>query len=110
MLQNTGDEKIILEKKVIFEGRGDGTLFLTNTNIIYKKSSIAFLAGGIFSMLMKGDTTISLKSITHVETCTYAFLGDAGILVYTNDGKKYKIGFYNRGYRDIAFSYLQKNT
>lgn len=103
------EEKIILEEKVILEGAGQGTLILTNKNLIYKKSIVGHLAGGIFSILANGDTTISLKSITNVELCSYAFLGSAGILVFTNDGKKYRYGFYNKGHRDIAFSYLQQN-
>ena len=102
--ENNSKEKIIIECKGSLQGGGIGRIILTNKNIIWSKSKVNLLMGGVLSLVTKGDTAICLNQILKTET--YFFLGGAGLKLFVNNGKSYKLGFNSSKDRDTVMEYI----
>jgi hypothetical protein len=105
---NNENEKVILEAKGSLFGGGTGKIILTNKHIVWTKSKLNFAMVGVFALLTKGDTSVSLETISKLGT--WMFLGGGGLEVYTKDGGKYKFGFNSKKDRDTAMAYIQQNV
>ena len=94
-----------LEFKCGLFGGGEGKITITEELIIWKKSKINFLNGGLLAFLTKGDKVFPISTILHYNECKS--LGGGGLEIYTNNGKKFKFIFNKKQDRDTAMNFLE---
>lgn len=103
-MNELGNE-ILSKVKATLVFHGMGRLTLTDKCLIWNKSASAFLAFGIFAAMSDNHVMIPISDMAKIGTYTFI---TGGLVVTTNTGKEYKIGFNHKKDFRVVYDYLNK--
>lgn len=101
---DTRGTELIIKTRVTFVFRGYGDLSLTDTALIWNKSTTSIIAFGLPNLLTDNYAVIPLESICKIEKYTY-FPG-GGLKIIIRDGKEFKFSFKSQKDYKIVWNYL----
>ena len=99
--------EILSKVKVTLVFTGYGLLTLTDKCLIWNKSATSFLSFGAFAAATDNHVMIPISDMEKIGTYTYI---TGGLVVTTNTGKEYKIGFKRKKDFKVVYDYLKKEV
>ena len=95
----------IIKARVTLVFRGYGDLTLTTDAVSWNKSATSFLMFGALNSISENHLHIPLSEITNVGMYRYV---TGGLVITTNKGAEYKIGFKRKKDFNVVYDYLTK--